>query len=125
MPVLWSVSEGIVFLSLIGDFEFHEIQFATVGAYADPATPSGAPLLVDGRSSLAQLSLKEAERRGAWFGDLLQRGLASRCALVVGASEYRQRILAEGIATQEQAGLPLRSFTNFADAMTWLKAPKR
>jgi len=124
MSVLWSVRDGIVFITLIGDFEFSEIQAATLNAYADPGT-RGCPVLVDGRSSLAPLSPDEARRRGEWFGDLLERGQAAKCAMVVGVSESRQHILAEGIAPQGQTGLLLRSFTSFADAVTWLKASAR
>jgi hypothetical protein len=124
MPVQWAVREGIVFITLMGHFEFQEIRAATVEAYAHPSTPPSAPLLVDGRASLVPLSSDEARGRGAWFGSLLEQGLAARCAIVVGVSTYRQHIVAEGIAPQQEAGLRLRSFTHFADAVTWLKAPE-
>src|SRR5262245_17854807 len=123
MPVSWTVRDDIVFLTLIGDFELHEIQSATLDAYSEVSTPPGIPVLVDGRLSLAHISPDEARRRGEWFGYLLKHGIAGRCAMVVGVSEYRQQILAEGIAPLAQAGLPLRIFTSFADAVTWLKGP--
>jgi hypothetical protein len=125
MPVLWTVREGMVFLTLIGDFKFHDIQSATLDAYMDRHTPPGAPILVDGRLSLVPLSLDEAQRRSEWFGELLQRGVAGRCAIVTGVSEYRHRILIEGIGPQKRAGLPIWSFVSFAEAVAWLKAPER
>src|SRR5262245_30952745 len=122
MPVLWAVREGIVFVSLIGNFEFHEIQSAMIDACSDPSTPQTASVLIDGRLSLVPLTPDEAQRRSEWFGDLLARHIFGRCAIVSGISESRRKVLDEGIAGLARAGLPIRSFSSFADAVAWLKA---
>jgi hypothetical protein len=122
MPVLWAVRNGIVFASLMGDYAFDEIQTAITHAYADPGTPARAPLLIDGRSSLVYLSPEEIQLRTEWYQDLFQRGVTARCAMVVGESEYRQQIVAQGMAPLQEAGLPVRSFAQFADAVVWLRA---
>jgi hypothetical protein len=120
MPVLWAVRDGIVFITLIGDYAFHEIRTAVDDAYADPRTPVRASLLIDGRSSLVSLSPQEIQLRSEWYRDLLERGVTDRCAMVVGESEYRQRIVAQGMAPLQDAGLPVRSFAQFKDALAWL-----
>jgi hypothetical protein len=123
MPVLWAVRDGIVFITLIGDYPFHEIQAAIAVAYADPHTPVRAPLLIDGRSSWVYLSPQEIQLRSDWYRELLDRGVTARCAIVVGESEYRQQIVAQGMAPLQEAGLPVRSFAQFKDAVAWLTAP--
>jgi hypothetical protein len=123
MPVLWAVRNGIVFVTLMGDYAFDEIRAATAHAYADARTPARAPLLIDGRSSLVYLSPEEIQIRSEWYRDLLQRRITARCAMIVGESEYRQQIVAQGMAPLQEAGLTVRSFAQFADALAWLRAP--
>lgn len=123
MPVLWAVHDGIVFVTLIGEYSFHEIRAAIADAYTDPRAPMGAPLLIDGRSSLVYLSPQEIQLRSEWYRDLFERGVTARCAMVVGESEYRQQVVAQGMAPLQEAGLPVRSFAQFADALAWLRAP--
>jgi len=123
MPVLWAVRNGVVFVTLMGDYAFHEIPAATATAYADPRTPARALLLIDGRSSLVDLSPEEIQLRSEWYRDLFERGNTARCAMVVGESEYRQQVVAQGMAPLQEAGLPVRSFAQFADALAWLRAP--
>jgi hypothetical protein len=123
MPVSWAVHGGIVFVTLIGEYTFDEIRAAMVEAYTDPDAPARAPLLIDGRSSLVYLSPQEIQLRSEWYRDLLERGVTARCAMVVGESEYRQQIVAQGMAPLQEAGLPVRSFAQFADAVVWLRAP--
>jgi hypothetical protein len=77
--------------------------------------PSRAPLLIDGRSSLVDLSSAEVQVRTEWYRDLFQDGITARCAMVVGASEYRQQIVAHGMAPLQEAGVPVRSFAQFAE----------
>jgi hypothetical protein len=122
MPVLWAVRDGIVFLTLMGEYAFDEIRAAIADAYTDPRAPLRAPLLIDGRSSLVDLSPQEIQLRSEWYRDLLERGVTARCAMVVGESAYRQQIVAQGMAPLQEAGLPVRSFAQFADAVAWLRA---
>ena len=124
MAVLWIVRESIVFVTLVGDYPFHEIQGAVADAFADPQTPVRAPLLIDGRASWVVLTTQEIQLRSDWYRDLLEREVTARCAIVVGESEYRQQIVAQGIAPLQETGLPVRSFTQFKDAVAWLKAPE-
>jgi hypothetical protein len=123
MPVLWAVRDGIVFVTLIGEYAFDEIRAAIADAYTDPRTPVRAPLLIDGRSSLVYLSPLEIQLRSDWYSDLFVREVTARCAMVVGESDYRQQIVAQGMAPLQEAGLPVRSFAQFADAVAWLRAP--
>ena len=123
MPILWSARNGIVFVTLIGDYAFDEIAAAVAAAYADPHVPASAPLLIDGRSSWVFLSPGEIQVRTEWYRDLFQRGITARCAMVVGESEYRQKIVAQGMAPLQEVGFPVRSFAKFAEAVAWLRAP--
>ena len=123
MPVRWAVRDGIVFVTLIGDYAFDEIRAAIGDAYAHSGAPTTAPLLIDGRSSWVYLSPEEIQLRSEWYRDLFERGITARCAMVVGESEYRQQIVAQGMAPLQEAGLPVRSFAQFADAVAWLRAP--
>jgi len=79
--------------------------------------------LIDGRTSLVHLSPEEIQLRSEWYRDLFERGITARCAMVVGESDYRQQIVAQGMAPLQEAGLPLRSFPQFADALAWLWTP--
>ena len=123
MPVLWAVRNGIVFVTLMGDYAFDELRAAIATAYADPRAPTRAPVLIDGRSSLVDLSPEEIQLRSEWYRDLFERGITARCAMVVGESEYRRQIVAQGMAPLQEAGLPVRSFAQFADALAWLRSP--
>src|SRR5262245_57414711 len=125
MATHWSIRHGIAFVTLIGDYAFYEIAAAVADAYADPGAPARAPLLIDGRASLVNLSPEEIQVRTEWYRDLFQHGITARCAMVVGASEYRQQIVAQGMAPLQEAGLPVRSFAQFAEALAWLRAPQQ
>jgi hypothetical protein len=58
-------------------------------AYTDVRVPAKAPLLIDGHSSLVYLSPEEIQLRSEWYCELLERGVTTRCAMIVGDNEYR------------------------------------
>jgi hypothetical protein len=105
MPVFTRLRDGVLVLTVDGDFTANEVRRVAFGAFEDGETPRSVPVLLD-MSGAAGLSLKapeELEATGAIFGAYRDRvtGLA-----VVAAADMLERFGDDSPFSRE-AGLPV------------------
>ena len=118
MPVFTRLKEGLLVLTVDGDFTANELRRVAFGAFESTETPGTVPILLD-MSGAAGLSAKSTEgmrATGAIFGAYRDRvtGLA-----VVAAAEVHDHFAEDG-AFASEAGIPTRACNSHADAREWL-----
>jgi hypothetical protein len=120
MPVFTRLREGVLVLTVDGDFTANELRRVAFGAFEEEETPAAVPVLLDmsGAAGLSAKPTEELEAMGAIFGAYRDRitGLA-----VVAHEEAHGHFAADGHFAQE-AGSGVRAFLAHADARAWLAA---
>ena len=118
MPVFTRLKDGVLVLTVDGDFTPNEIRRVAFGAFEDTETPQPVPVLLDmsGAAGLSAKSSEEMQATGAIFGAYRDRiiGLA-----VVAAADVHGHFAAEGGFASE-TGLPVRACNSHAEAREWL-----
>jgi hypothetical protein len=118
MPVFTRMKDGLLVLTVDGDFTANELRRVAFGAFESADTPHHVPVLLDmsGAAGLSAKSSEEMQATGAIFGAYRDRitGLA-----VVAASEVHGHFAAEGDFVRE-AGISTEACVSHADARNWL-----
>ncbi|MBT8487493.1 MAG: hypothetical protein HKN72_05800 [Gemmatimonadetes bacterium] len=118
MPVFTRYRDGVLVLTVDGDFTANELHRVAHGAFQDDATPQVVPVLLDmsGAAGLSAKSSEELKAMGSTFGAHRERiaGLA-----VVASSAVHDLFAEEGHFGGE-AGMDLMACTAHADAREWL-----
>ena len=123
MPVTWAFQDEVLTVSVIGDYTFAEMRQAVADALAALGRAAVPAILFDGRSSLAVMSPDEIRARADWMASLLATQLTARCALLIGPSPYRRRLVDAGLTHLGLAGAGLTVFTDLEEARRWLASP--
>jgi hypothetical protein len=84
MPVRWEIRGQVLIVTLVGDYSFEEPALAVKEAIADSGFQTGTSLLIDTRLSQTSRSSEEFRERAKWLASLQDKGLSSRCAVVIG-----------------------------------------
>lgn len=118
MPVFTRFRDGVLVLTVDGDFTANELRRVAYGAFHEDGTPRVVPVLLD-MSGAAGLSAKSSEQlraMGAIFGAYRDRiaGLA-----VVAPNAVHDLFAQEGDFGGE-AGLDLFACTAHTEAREWL-----
>lgn len=118
MPVFTRFRDGVLVLTVDGDFTANELRRVAYGAFHEDGTPRVVPVLLD-MSGAAGISAKPADQlqaMGAIFGAYRDRiaGMA-----VVAPSADHETFSSDSDFGQE-AGLELFACTAHADAREWL-----
>ena len=118
MPVFTRVRDGVLTLTVDGDYTANELRRVTFGAFEAADTPSRVPVLLDmsGAAGLEGKSSEQLQASGAIFGAYRDRitGIG-----VVASSEAHGLFTADGDFAAE-AGVPVRACQSHADARAWL-----
>jgi hypothetical protein len=119
MPVFTRFQDGVLILTVDGDYTSNELRRVAFGAFDADDIPTVVPVLLDmsGAAGLSSKSDDEIRATGAIF------------------SAFRDRIRGLGVVASEgaadrfgqdhdfavEAGVPTRSWHSHADARAWLK----
>jgi hypothetical protein len=118
MPVFSRVKDGVLVLTVDGDYTANELRRVGFGAFEAESTPKRVPVLLDlsGAAGLAKKSPADISATGAIFGAYRDRltGIA-----VVASPEVLQ-LFGEGSAFASEAGVKVRACPSHADARSWL-----
>ena len=118
MPVFTRMKDGLLVLTVDGDFTANELRRVAFGAFEAPDTPHNVPILLDmsGAAGLSAKSTEEMQATGAIFGAYRDRitGLA-----VVAAAEVHGHFADSGDFAQE-AGMATKACNSHAEAREWL-----
>ena len=118
MPVFTRYRDGVLVLTVDGDFTANELRRVAYGAFHEDGTPQVVPVLLDmsGAAGLSGKSSEELQAMGAIFGAYRDRieGLA------VVASSAVHDLFADESHFRGEAGLDLFACSAHADAREWL-----
>jgi hypothetical protein len=120
MPVTWEIRNGVLIVTLIGNYSFDEPIQAVAAAMADPGFRVGMSLLIDVRLSLVNPSSEATRKRAHWMASLHSSGFSSRYAIVVSAQPHQYGIGRMLATYLELEGLEMRIFTDLGEAWRWL-----
>jgi len=121
MPVLWDIREGILALSLTGQFTNGDIEQAVQEAAVDDRFRPGMRLLWDPRSSQTPMSSADLQWRIGLVSDFARRGLLSRLALVLRPDQRLSFEIFTNEAAKQLDVVPIRAFTDVSEAIVWLE----
>jgi len=120
MPVFTRVRDGLLVLTVDGDYTANELRRVTFNAFESNDTPTAVPILLDlsGAAGIAAKSPEDLRATGAIFGAYRDRitGIG-----IVASAEVHGRFTPEGDFGSE-AGIPLCACQSHADARNWLSA---
>ncbi len=118
MPVFTRVRDGVLVLTVDGDYTANELRRVAFGAFEDAETPSRVPVLLDmsGAAGLADKSSEELQASGAIFGAYRDR--ISGIGVVVSADVHD--LFAPGGDFGSEAGVEVQACQSHADAREWL-----
>jgi len=119
MPVFSRVRDGVLVLTVDGDYTANELRRVGFSAFEADAAPSRLPVLLDlsGAAGLAKKAPAELAATGAFFGAYRDRltGLA-----IVASAEAASLFDAQS-AFASEAGVQVQVCTSHGDARDWLK----
>jgi len=118
MPVFTRVRDGVLVLTVDGDYTANELRRVTFGAFEEKDTPRPVPVLLDmsGAAGLEDKSPAELAASGAIFGAYRDRITGG--GVVVGSELHG--LFAQDGAFGSEAGVRVKACQSHADARTWL-----
>lgn len=121
MPVFTRFRDGVLVLTVDGDFTANELRRVAYGAFHSDETPRVVPVLLDmaGAAGVTGKPREQLQAMGAIFGAYRDRidGVA-----VVAPPDVHE-IFQPGGDFGEQAGTRLFACTTHSDAKKWLNGP--
>lgn len=118
MPVFTRVRDGVLELTVDGDYTSNELRRVAFGAFEATETPKEVPVLLDmsGAAGVDAKSPAELQASGAIFGAYRDRitGIS-----VVAPSQFHDLFTSEGDFGIE-AGVSVHPCQSHADARAWL-----
>jgi len=121
MPVQWEIRGGILVLSLVGQFTNEDIGQALQQAAADATFRPGMRLLWDPRRSQTPMSSADLQWRIGLVSSAARAGLLSRFALVLRPDQGLSFEIFATEAVKQLDVVPIRAFTDPAEALAWLE----
>lgn len=118
MPVFSRVRDGVLVLTVDGDYTANELRRVAFGAFEAEETPRRVPVLLDmsGAAGLPDKSADELQASGAIFGAYRDRitGIG-----VVASADVHPLFQPDGDFGSE-AGVTIQACRSHADARQWL-----
>lgn len=118
MPVFTRVRDGVIVLTVDGDYTANELRRVAFGAFESSDTRSSMPILLDmsGAAGLAMMSTDELRASGAIFG--VYRDRISAISVVV-SPDAHELFSADGDFGRE-TGVEVKACDSHVDAREWL-----
>ncbi len=118
MPVFTRVRDGVIVLTVDGDYTANELRRVAFGAFESGEIHSSMPILLDmsGAAGLAGMSTDELRASGAIFGVYRDR---IRAIGVVVSPDIHELFSAHGDFGRE-TGVEVKACDSHVDARAWL-----
>jgi hypothetical protein len=119
MPVFSRVKDGVLVLTVDGDYTANELRRVGFSAFESESTPKRVPVILDlsGAAGLARKSAADVSATGAIFG--VYRDRLAGIAIV--ASQDVHHLFDEKSGFAGAAGVKVQACASHADARTWLQ----
>ena len=120
MPVFTRMRDGVLVVTVDGDYTPGELSRAGERGLASDDVPNPVAVLLDmsGAAGLEQKSSDDLRRTAEFFADRQQ---ILTCVAVLTPSDAASDLLDSGGAFGASTGLPSRPFRDRAEAIEWLK----
>ena len=118
MPVKWELVDRMVLVTVVGHGGEGTLK-AIIEAIADPQFVPGTSALFDLRQATDNPSSREIAERAKWLASLCEKGLSSRCAIVIAPHQFGRAGISD--IHLETQGMQLEIFTNIDKARQWLE----
>lgn len=120
MPVFTHMRDGVLVVTVDGDFTPGELSRAGERGLASDDVPSPVAVLLDmsGAAGVEQKSEEDLRLVGEFFGE---RREILTCVAVLTPSDAANDLLERGGAFAASTGIPSRPFRDRAEAFEWLK----
>ena len=118
MPVSSRVRDGVLVLTVDGDYTANELRRVGFGAFEASSTPKRVPVLLDlsGAAGLASKSMADVAATGAIFGAYRDR--LTGIAVVAAPTVFN--LFDDKSVFAGEAGVRVHACQSHADARTWL-----
>lgn len=118
MPVFSRVRDGVLVLTVDGDYTANELRRVGFSAFESQSTPKRVPVLLDlsGAAGLARKSPADIAATGAIFGAYRDR----LTGIAVVASPEVLNLFDGQSAFASEAGVDVQACQSHADARSWL-----
>lgn len=118
MPVFSRVRDGVLVLTVDGDYTANELRRVAFGAFESSEAPRKVPVLLDmsGAAGLRDKAPEELQASGAIFGAYRDR----ITGIGVVASADAHGLFAPGGPFGSEAGVRVQACQSHADARAWL-----
>src|SRR5207248_677648 len=120
MPVSWEIRGPVLIVTVVEDWSGGGPASAITEGMADPRFEPGTALLLDVRQSRMNPSASQISLRTDWMGYLRDKGLSSRCAIVVGPMAYQFGLARMAKSYLGFQDMELRIFNDRDEAFNWL-----
>jgi hypothetical protein len=123
MPVFSRVRDGVLVLTVDGDYTTNELRRVGFTAFEAEETPVSVPVLLDlsGAAGLAAPSRDDLRATGAIFGAYRDR----LTGIAVVAPPDAVALFGEGSDFAEEAGVRVQAGTSHEEARSWLSGEPR
>ena len=120
MPVFTGIRDGVLVVTVDGDYTPAELTRAGERGLASDDLPSPVAVLLDmsGAAGIEQKSQDDLRRTGEFFGE---RQEILTCVAVLTPSDAAYGLLDSDGAFAASTGIPSRSFRDRAKAIEWLR----
>jgi hypothetical protein len=119
MPVTWEIRDRILVITIVG-YAGEEPRAVIMEAIASPQFRPGTSVLFDVRQSTDNSTSDELRSRAQWLATLQAKGMASRCAIVVGPKAFQYGLARMAATHVEFQGMQLEIFQDMDEAERWL-----
>jgi hypothetical protein len=116
MPVSWEIRGSILVVTLVGNYSFEEPVLAITTGISDSNFHPGTSLLIDARQSKIDRNSEEFRARAIWMATLLEKGLSSHVAIVIGSQPHQFGMARMAATYLDLKGLELEIFTDMDEA---------
>lgn len=119
MPVFHSKKDGVLVITVDGDYTSGELKRVGGAAVADPDTPTPALILLDvsGAAGLGNRTAAELMETAEFFGSM---GVALSAVAILAPSDDAHSLMRMGMTLYADRGIQAEVFRDRTGAMAWL-----
>ena len=123
MPIACEFQDGLLLLTISGDYPLRELVDGIISAYSNPKFTTSTSVLMDARQSTANRSSEDVWLSSQKLVGQQPAGYVGKWAIVVGDGPFRFALGRMGALTMESMGVPMAAFTDVNAALEYLRAP--
>lgn len=122
MPVSSELQNGILLVTVVGDYANDELVGAITRGYKDPSFTATTPVLIDGRRSSAAPNSQDVQHISRRIVGQRPAGHTGKWAIITSTEPLRFGVGRMASLTMESMGVPVEVFTDPDAALKYVKS---